>query len=138
SGAVFYSNYHSRKGGDLEAKPYAALAMLWHPIQRQVRIEGPAERLTAGESDAYFASRPRGSQLGAVASPQSRVVADREERDARYARAVEASGDALVRRPAYWGGYRVRPEVVEFWQGRHDRMHDRLRFTRDGKRWVRE
>lgn len=136
-GATFFTNYESRKGAELHANPHAALAMLWHSVRRQVRIEGPVTRIPAAESDAYFASRPHGSQLGAVASPQSQVV-DRAELDERYARAEATAGDDAVRRPEHWGGYRLVPQVLEFWQGRTERMHDRLRFTRDGDRWVRE
>lgn len=137
-GATFYTNYGSRKAHELDSNPHAALALLWHPVRRQVRIEGRVVRLAAEESDEYFASRPRGSQLGAAASPQSQVVADRAELDRRYADAVACAADGPVERPAHWGGYRVEPQVVEFWQGRAERMHDRLRFTRHAGRWQRE
>lgn len=136
-GAVFYTNRASRKGDDLETNPYAALVMLWHDLQRQVRIEGRATHVSEAESDAYFAARPRGSQLGAVASPQSRVVADRVELDRAYD-AAEVSYPDEVERPQEWGGYRVALDVVEFWQGRHGRMHDRIRFTRVDGTWVRD
>ncbi|KHL18056.1 pyridoxamine 5'-phosphate oxidase [Mumia flava] len=139
-GVVFYTNYSSRKGDDLAAHPYAALVMLWHPLQRQVRIEGPVTRVDEETSDAYFASRPRPSRLGAVASPQSRVVADRVELERAYdaAEATYPDGTAVAR-PDDWGGYRVALETVEFWQGRTGRMHDRLRFRADGRGgWVRE
>jgi len=130
-GFVFFTNTESRKGAELAANPYAALAMTWHEVQRQVRIEGPVHRLSPAEDDAYFASRPRGSQLGAVASPQSQVVPDRGWLEDRYAEVDRAHPDAEpVPRPAGWGGYRVQPQVVEFWHGRRGRMHDRLRFTR--------
>lgn len=139
AGARFFTNYESHKATDLDANPYAALAMLWHPIHRQVRIEGPVERLSEAESDAYFASRPRGSQLGAAASPQSRVVTDRAELEAAYADLARAAEGGTVARPPHWGGYRVVPRVVEFWQGRAERMHDRIRFTlADGSEWVRD
>lgn len=144
-GFVFFTNTESRKGVELTANPYAALAMTWHDVQRQVRIEGPVHRLSADEDDAYFASRPRGSQLGAVASPQSQVVPDRGWLEDRYAEVDRAHPDAdAVPRPAGWGGYRVLPQVVEFWHGRRGRMHDRLRFSRtdadiaSGAGWSRE
>ncbi|MDO9377702.1 MAG: pyridoxamine 5'-phosphate oxidase [Nocardioidaceae bacterium] len=136
-GAVFYTNGDSAKGHDLAAHPRASLAMLWHPLQRQVRITGRVEPVAASESDAYFASRPHGSQVGAAASPQSQVVADRDELDRRYAE-VEAAHPDDVPRPPHWGGYRVALEVVEFWHGRQGRMHDRLRFTASGDTWTRE
>lgn len=136
-GAVFYTNRESRKGDELELNPHAALALLWHPLQRQVRIEGSVSRVSDDVSDAYFASRPRGSQLGAVASSQSRVVADRVALERAYD-AAEATYPDVVARPPWWGGYRVALDVVEFWQGRTGRMHDRIRFTRDGGGWRRE
>lgn len=137
SGFRFFTNYDSRKGDELERNPRAACTMLWHTLQRQVRVEGPVSRLSDGESDAYFAGRPHGSRLGAVASPQSRVVRSRGELDERYAQAAaEYPGD--VARPAYWGGYVIRPETIEFWQGRASRMHDRIRFRRDPDGWTRD
>lgn len=145
-GFVFFTNTESRKGVELAANPYAALAMTWHEVQRQVRIEGPVHRLPTGEDDAYFASRPYGSQLGAAVSPQSRVVPGRAWLDDRYVelqRMHPAGTD--VARPAYWGGYRLVPQVIEFWHGRRGRLHDRLRFTRteveagaDAQGWRRE
>ena len=137
-GLVLYTGYGSRKGAELAANPRAAATLLWHPLQRQVRVEGRVERVSARESDDYFASRPHGSQVGAVASQQSRPVADRTSLEAQ-ARAVAAEvGDGPVARPADWGGFRVALDVVELWQGRADRLHDRLRFTRDGDGWTRE
>ena len=136
-GAIFFTNYDSYKGQSLRDNPFAALVMLWHPLQRQVRIEGPVERLEDDESDAYFHSRPRGSQLGAVASPQSQDVADRSELDRLYAEAEAAYPDE-VPRPDHWGGYRVRLSDVEFWHGRQSRMHDRLRFSRTADGWYRQ
>ena len=138
SGMVFFTNYESRKGHELQANPRAAAAMLWHPLQRQVRIEGPVSPITPSESDAYFHSRPHGSQLGALASPQSTVIADRAALEARYDAAAEAHGTGDVPRPDHWGGYRLGLESIEFWQGREDRLHDRLRFVRDGSKWARE
>jgi pyridoxamine 5'-phosphate oxidase len=138
-GFVFYTNYESRKAQDLLANPCAALAFYWEPVDRQVRIEGRAERATPHEADAYFATRPRGSQLGAWASPQSRVLTGRDELEQRVRRVAELYGDGPVPRPSYWGGYRVVPSLIEFWQGRANRLHDRLCFRRsaDG-RWQLE
>src|ERR1700712_1174878 len=131
-GFVFYTNYESRKGRDIEANPAVSLLFPWHDLQRQVRVEGTASRVSQQESETYFAARPRGSQLGAWASPQSQEVASRAELDERYAgveaRFAEADEIPL---PPHWGGYRVRPEVVEFWQGRKGRMHARLVYRRD-------
>ncbi|RHW28260.1 pyridoxamine 5'-phosphate oxidase [Nocardioides immobilis] len=137
-GFAFFTNTTSRKGADLAAEPRCALLFPWHPLERQVRVEGVASRLTDAEVTSYFTGRPRGSQLGAHASPQSQVVAGREELDARYAEAEAryAGGDVPV--PQDWGGYRVRPETFEFWQGRQGRMHDRLRYRRTASGWVLE
>jgi pyridoxamine 5'-phosphate oxidase len=138
SGMTFYTNYESRKGDELEANPRAAAAMLWHPLQRQVRVEGPVGHVAPSDSDAYFHSRPHGSQLGALASPQSSVIADRAALDARYAAAAETYAEGDVPRPDYWGGYRIELESIEFWQGRESRLHDRLRYARSGSAWTRE
>jgi pyridoxamine 5'-phosphate oxidase len=129
-GFVFYTNYESRKGQELDTRPACAVLFPWHDLQRQVRVEGRAERVAREESEAYFASRPRGSQLGAWASPQSQVVASRAELDATYAEVEQRYADDDVPLPPQWGGYRVVPEVVEFWQGRKGRMHDRLVYRR--------
>ncbi|MFT4009528.1 MAG: pyridoxamine 5'-phosphate oxidase [Nocardioidaceae bacterium] len=134
-GFVFYTNYESRKGTELDVNPRCALVFPWHPVGRQVRVEGRAQRVTPEESDAYFASRPHESQLGAIASPQSQVVPSREVLDALLDRA-RANQSEPVRRPAHWGGYRVVPEMVEFWQGRAGRMHDRIRYRRQGEGWT--
>ena len=133
-GFVFFTNVRSRKGDDLAAEPRCALLFPWHPLERQVRVEGSASLLAPADVAAYFATRPRGAQLGAHASHQSRVVASRVELDAAYAAADEAHPDD-VPVPEEWGGYRVRPEVVEFWQGRPGRMHDRLVYRREGDTW---
>jgi len=136
-GVVFFTNYDSRKGFELAANPRAAAVMLWHPLQRQVRVEGAVTKLSPEESDAYFASRPHGSQLGAAASPQSQPVVDRAELEERYAQVAAKFGTAAVPRPPYWGGYRIGFDVVEFWQGRVNRMHDRIRFRRVEDGWER-
>jgi pyridoxamine 5'-phosphate oxidase len=133
-GVEFYSNYESRKGAELAANPRAALAVLWQPLYRQVRLEGTVERLTAEESDAYFASRGRGSRLGAWASAQSTEIPDRAALEARLADAESRYGED-VPRPPYWGGYRLRPDVVEFWEGRPDRLHDREELRRERGEW---
>lgn len=136
-GFVFFTNYESRKSAELEANPRAALVSWWYAMQRQVRIEGRIERVSGGESDTYFRSRPARSQLAAIASPQSRVIEGRDELVRRVdALAVEHGADQPMR-PAHWGGYRLEPELIEFWQGRPDRLHDRLRYARgDGEAWT--
>jgi pyridoxamine 5'-phosphate oxidase len=138
-GVVFYSNYGSRKGRELTANPRAAVMFHWDPLGRQVRIEGPVARTSAAESAAYIRTRPRGSQLSALASPQSTVVPDREWLERRVAEldAGHAGGEPPV--PDFWGGFRLTPETFEFWQHREDRLHDRLLYTRlDDGGWRRE
>ncbi len=129
-GFVFFTNYASRKGAEISANPRCALLFPWHQLERQVRVEGAAIPLSDAENDGYFATRPRASQIGAWASPQSEVVADRATLDARYAEVAGRYAEGDVPRPPHWGGYCVAPEVVEFWQGRLGRMHDRLRYRR--------
>jgi pyridoxamine 5'-phosphate oxidase len=133
-GFVFFTGYESRKGAELSANSRAALLFYWDPLGRQVRIEGPVERVAEAESDAYFASRPRGAQISATVSPQSRVVESRAHLEAAAAE-LEARGGEL-RRPPAWGGFRVAPESYEFWQHRANRLHDRLRYRRDGGAWT--
>jgi pyridoxamine 5'-phosphate oxidase len=131
-GVVFYTSYDSSKGQELAANPRAAAVLWWAPLHRQIRVQGRVQRVSAAESDAYFATRPRASNLSAMASPQSQVVADRAALEARVAElAAEWQGRDLVR-PASWGGYRLVPDSFELWQGRGDRLHDRLRYVRDG------
>ena len=137
-GFVFFTNQESRKGADLAANPRCALLFPWHPLERQVRVEGVARDLPRDAVEAYFRARPRGSQLGAWASPQSSVVPDRAAVEAGLAAATERFGDGPVPPPEHWGGFRVVPETVEFWQGRSSRLHDRLRFRRTGGAWVLE
>ena len=134
-GFVFYTNYHSRKGRELEANSRAALVFPWYALSRQVVVDGTAERLTPEESDRYFSERPVGSRLSAVASPQSQVVGSREELEQLW-RQTEAAGAPT--RPEWWGGFRVVPDAVEFWHGRENRLHDRLRFRWDGGAWELE
>jgi pyridoxamine 5'-phosphate oxidase len=136
-GFVFFTNYESRKGEEIAANPYASLLFFWDVLEREVRIDGPIERLTADESDAYFARRPRGHRLSAWASPQSRVVPGRAALEAARPDAGARFADD-VPRPPYWGGYRVIPAAIEFWQGRRNRVHDRLVYRRAGTGWTRE
>jgi pyridoxamine 5'-phosphate oxidase len=137
SGFAFFSNYESRKGGQLNANPRAALLFHWRELGRQVRIEGTVERLSDEESDRYFHQRPLGARLSAWVSPQSEVIGSRDELTERVETMREHLGSELVR-PPHWGGYRLAPAVYEFWQHRDDRLHDRLRYRRDGGRWLRE
>lgn len=137
-GFVFFTNYHSRKGEELAHRPYAALVFFWEPMHRQVRVEGTVERVSAEDSDAYFAARPRGSQLGAIASPQSRPLASRAALEARVAALRAEAGDGALARPAHWGGYRVVPDLVELWQGQRSRLHDRVRYLRSPAGWERD
>src|SRR3954467_54041 len=134
-GLTVFTNYTSRKGRELTANPYASLVVPWVDLQRQVIACGPVERVTAEESAAYFRSRPRGAQLSAWASRQSSVIPSRDDLVRRRAELDEQFGDDIPV-PDFWGGFRLVPETVEFWQGRPDRLHDRLQFRRDDDRWV--
>ena len=135
-GFVFHTNYDSRKAKELIENPSAALCIHWHSLEEQIRIEGRVERLPDAESDAYFKSRPRGSQLGAWASEQSAVLPSRETLEERYRETERRFEGQSVPRPPFWGGFRLIPDRIEFWYGRPDRLHDRLLYVRHGKDWT--
>ena len=137
-GFVFFTGYGSRKGGELDANPRAALLFYWADLGRQIRIEGTVERVGENESDDYFATRPRGAQLAAAASRQGRVLANRAQLDEAVADLAREYDGRDVPRPGHWGGYRLRPDAYEFWQHRDDRLHDRLRYRRDAGGWLLE
>ena len=135
-GFVFFSDYASRKGRELAVNPRGALLFHWDPLGRQVRIEGPVERTSADESAAYIRTRPRSSQVSALASPQSQTIESREALERRVADLERRYAGSELPMPTSWGGFRLAPEALEFWQQRHDRLHDRLRFRRAGDRWL--
>jgi pyridoxamine 5'-phosphate oxidase len=134
-GFVFFTNYGSRKAGDLARNPWAALCFYWPALATQVRVEGDVERVDAAESDAYFATRPKGHKLATWASRQSAVLVDRRELLDRYHEAEARFGDGVVTRPPWWGGFRLRPSSIEFWHGFENRLHDRLLYRREGDGW---
>jgi pyridoxamine 5'-phosphate oxidase len=134
-GFCFFTNYDSKKGTQLDTNPHAALVFFWQPLHRQVRIEGAVERMTDVESETYFHSRPRESQIGALASPQSNPIPNREFLEERFRQLSEQYNSGVVPRPTHWGGYRVIPHTVEFWQGRENRLHDRLVYYKEENQW---
>ncbi|PCC99281.1 pyridoxamine 5'-phosphate oxidase [Halopseudomonas pelagia] len=137
-GFVFFTNYQSAKGQQLQGHPQAAMTFWWHDLERQVRIEGTVERISDDESDAYYQSRPLGSRLGAWASPQSQVIASRDVLEQNLAQLQQRYADQAPERPAHWGGFRLKPQLIEFWQGRPSRLHDRLSYRLLESAWQRE
>lgn len=137
-GFTFFTNYTSAKGQQLEARPFAAMTFFWPTLERQVRIEGDVVKVTAQESDAYYQVRPLGSRIGAWASPQSQVIADREELSGLLQATQARFSDTQPHCPEHWGGYRLLPQRIEFWQGRPSRLHDRLNYLLEGTDWKRE
>ncbi|CAN5524543.1 pyridoxamine 5'-phosphate oxidase [soil metagenome] len=136
NGFVFFTNYSSNKGHALELNPHTALVFFWKELERQIRIEGIAEKVSDEESDAYFFSRPVGSRIGAWASPQSTIISNREILDENVSRFTQQFGENIPR-PPHWGGFRIKPDLIEFWQGRSSRLHDRIRYSRaSGKSWT--
>ena len=134
-GFVFFTNYESNKGAQLTANPFASLVFFWKELERQVRIEGICEKVSEQESDDYFHSRPIGSQLGACASPKSRVIESRRVIENNLEKLQDQYRDTEIPRPAHWGGYRVVPQAIEFWQGRSSRLHDRIKYTKENQSW---
>jgi pyridoxamine 5'-phosphate oxidase len=133
---IFYTNYESSKGAEMKENPFAAMTFLWLPLQRQVRIEGKVTKVEASKSDAYFKIRPRGSQIGAVASPQSKKVKTRQELEMLFQSAeAKYEGSDVIDRPSHWGGYALEPQYIEFWQGRNNRMHDRIAYELVSGKW---
>jgi pyridoxamine 5'-phosphate oxidase len=135
-GFVFFTNYESRKGPELANNPYAALTFYWHTLNRQVRIEGKVEKVSAEESERYYQTRPNGSQIGAWASPQSQVIASREVLEERVAEVTARFAAEPIQCPPFWGGYLLRPDSIEFWQGRASRLHDRILYTWQNGTWL--
>jgi pyridoxamine 5'-phosphate oxidase len=137
-GFTFFTNYESQKGQKLTKNPYAALVFWWGELERQVRIEGEVEKVTPEESDQYFYSRPKASQIGAWVSEQSKIIESRAILDQKFAELAQQYQNQRIQRPEHWGGFRVIPSVMEFWQGRPSRLHDRLRYRQEKDQWIRE
>ncbi len=135
-GFVFFTNYESKKGNDLKGNPYAYLVFFWKELERQVRIEGSVKKLTKKESDDYFFLRPEQSKIGAWSSPQSKVIKNRQVIEDMFIKYTQRFFDGTIVRPSHWGGYTVKPTSIEFWQGRPNRLHDRLRYTLKSKKWI--
>lgn len=135
-GFVFFTNYESRKAGELKENPHAALLFFWKELERQVRIEGTITKTSEQESIEYFLSRPTLSKIGAWSSPQSRVIANRDDLEKTVSKYQQQFGDGEIPRPPHWGGYVVKPTVIEFWQGRRNRLHDRLQYTISNDKWI--
>jgi len=135
---LFFSNYESRKGRQISINPAVSLLFFWPSLERQIRIEGFTEKIPAAESDKYFNSRPLESRIGAIASPQSQAISGRDELEKFFNKVADTFDNGEIPRPEYWGGYAVTPDSVEFWQGRANRLHDRIRFKRNGKEWLKE
>jgi pyridoxamine 5'-phosphate oxidase len=136
NGFVFYTNYDSRKGHEIEANPYCSILFFWPELERQVRIEGMLQKQSKADSDIYFQTRPRTSKLGAWSSPQSKVIESRKVLDEAYQKNSEKFPDEQVPRPEFWGGYLLKPSSIEFWQGRPSRMHDRILYRKENNNWV--
>lgn len=135
-GFVFFTNYKSKKGTDLKENPYASLVFFWKEVERQVRIEGSVKKISNKESDDYFHQRPEQSRIGAWSSPQSKVIKNREAIEGMFIQYTSRFLDGVIKRPPHWGGYTVKPTSIEFWQGRPNRLHDRLRYTLKSKKWI--
>lgn len=135
-GFIFFTNYNSDKGKDLKENPKAAMVFFWKELERQIRIEGNVEKITIKESEEYFSSRPKDSQIGAWSSPQSSVIENREVIEQNVETNIARFGDETIPRPPYWGGYIVKPERIEFWQGRENRLHDRILYTKSETNWI--